>query len=231
MNDERKKRILTVAFDGYNKSGDLIHDLLRLLKDPIAPYILYIKLSDALHFDVGSASIIQWVRDILKKNNAKEIGIFLDLKLNENVLAVQNILKKYEHVKIDAMSISEASMIDVFIELRKLLPNTKLVLSSVATEMSKTEYLLRYSMLPQERIQYDMENISGLYTKRIKLLKAAGESTDYDAMPTKPVEYIFASPTNMKNVETGMKSIIMNAANLLSKRQQAAIIKRLEKQL
>lgn len=165
------KRIIVLPLDGYANGQALLDGLKKMLSiKGVSEIVAYIKLNDGVHnSDIGGPALIEKIQRGLGKGNYNlPISIFLDLKIFDVSATVVNVLTKYLNILPGILTVSSGCSVDGIIKLRKLLPNTKLAMVSVPTDISEDECIARFGMTPKEKIYYDLHGVRSVYTERIK---------------------------------------------------------------
>ncbi|MFA4833886.1 MAG: orotidine 5'-phosphate decarboxylase / HUMPS family protein [Patescibacteria group bacterium] len=159
--------------DKRGSQEELLAKLAEILLDPTARELIgAIKINDAAHLPGprGSAFLAK-MRGVIVAGGS-DAGIFLDLKLADtsdtNVNTVSRYINDPDKSLIDPagiyaapniLTVRESVSVKGWLELRRALPNTKLALVSVLTDMTEVECRRRYGMVPLYKILTDIDNI------------------------------------------------------------------------
>ncbi|MFA5108931.1 MAG: orotidine 5'-phosphate decarboxylase / HUMPS family protein [Patescibacteria group bacterium] len=165
------KRVIILPFDGYESGFKLLETIKSLIDLPdLANLLAFIKLNDGVHnIDFGGPDIIKSIRSILMAHKVSA-GIFLDLKIYDVSATVENVLKKYAAPGItpEILTVSSQVSAETLLKLRVLLPQTKLAMVSMVTDISVDECQARFGQSPEVKIYNDLVNIRKAYQKLIK---------------------------------------------------------------
>ncbi len=188
-----EKKII-LPLDGHPSGKNLLDYFKEIMQEKEMPELVaYIKLNDGLHnFDLSGPAIVTELKQIGKELGIS-FGIFLDLKIFDVSATVKNVLKKYLAVAPDILTISSQCSVAGFLILRRLLPNTKLALISVPTDISEDECQLRFEMSASEKILLDLEKISEIYESLVK-----PEDNQ------KPVDFIVCSTNDLRILKNNL---------------------------
>jgi len=178
---------IILPIDG--KSGHSILTAIEVvMKDPVARSLIsHVKLNDVLHDDLfSSTDLVKEVIKLLKRLKSKA-KLFLDFKIADTSGTNANTLKRYQEFEPDIVTIRSDCSFKGFLAAKQALPNTKLALVSVLTDMSEEECLRRFNMTPSEKIIRDMRVLwteAKMYTKN-------GEA---------PFEMVVCSPLELESL-------------------------------
>jgi len=168
-----KKRVIILPLDGYENGEILLSALSKFLDSPgISGLISHIKLNDGVHnLDMGGPNVLRVVKSVLADRNLP-IGTFLDLKIGDVSATLENTLKKYAKNPPEILTVSALCSVDGIIKLRRLLPNTKLAMLSMLTDIKEDECAARFGQMPDVKIYSDLMNIRRIYKTKINIMDA-----------------------------------------------------------
>lgn len=166
-----KYKIVILPLDGYSDGARALQALKEVLNDPQSEQLIaFAKINDAAHnHGSGGITIVRGIRDLAETYGC-ELGVFLDLKVFDVSATVKNILNKYVDNYPDILTVSAGCSVKTIIELRRLLPNTKLAMVSVPTDISEEECLARFGQTPAVKIFNDWNNINRIYQRDDSLI-------------------------------------------------------------
>ncbi len=166
------KRVAILPLDGYATAAALFGALEKTLNiKGLTDIISHIKLNDGVHnLDLGGPQIVEEIVQCLK-GKGLPIGFFLDLKIFDVSATLVNVLRKYLNTPANILTVSSGCSVAGIIELRKLLPNTKLAMVSLPTDISEDECVDRFGMTPADKIYSDIDRLRSFYQKKIKFEK------------------------------------------------------------
>ncbi|MDD3284937.1 MAG: orotidine 5'-phosphate decarboxylase [Patescibacteria group bacterium] len=149
--------------------------------------IAYIKVNDALHSEGGS-SLLGKTISALDQNGMQDVKIFLDLKLADTVGTIKNTLAHYVLFgsRIGIVTISTSCSVDGICMAKKMLPDAKIVLVSLLTDISEEECKFRYNDSPGVKIVTDLFDIIGWCKQKDKYI-----SLPFDGVVCSPFEVNF----------------------------------------
>jgi len=186
------KRVIVLPLDGFATAAEL-HDYVdKLLESKeILDLVAYIKLNDGVHnFDAGGPLIVQQLVSKFLEYGLP-IKIFLDLKIGDVSATLINTLKKYFAAAPGILTVSTICSVEGILKLRQALPNTKLAMVSVLTDIPREECLQRFGQSPEVKIYNDLMNIRYLYAQQI----CAYENWPYALL--QPFDLIVCSPLEL----------------------------------
>ncbi|MFA5184125.1 MAG: orotidine 5'-phosphate decarboxylase / HUMPS family protein [Patescibacteria group bacterium] len=161
------KKIFILPVDGYANGATCVSTVQSLFTEPDFPgFISHIKLNDALHnTDVGGPVLNKTISGLVAEQETK---MFLDFKIFDVSATMVNYLKKYLDCPPDILTVSSQCGIKGILELRRLLPATKLAMVSVPTDISDDECNDRFGQAPAVKIYNDLQNLRRSYQKKAK---------------------------------------------------------------
>jgi len=195
-----KRKVVILPLDGYRDAAALYAALDELLAAPgLGDQLAYVKLNDGVHNDdAGGPAIVREIRLNLASGGFKA-GIFLDLKINDVSATMENVLKKYVECPPDILTVTSLVSVEGIIKLRRLLPDTKLALLSMLTDIPAAECAARFGMKPEVKIYNDYMNISAVYKEKAEI-------------PGEPFEMVVCSPHELpflkKNLPASCEFIV-----------------------
>jgi orotidine-5'-phosphate decarboxylase/adenine/guanine phosphoribosyltransferase-like PRPP-binding protein len=164
-----KKPFFVLPFDDYVGVENLLVAITKAFQESdINNLVSHVKLNDGVHNpDMGGPQIVKQVMGVLDTIGSKA-KIFLDLKVTDVSATLVNILKKYndEGYAPDILTVTSLCSVEGILKLRELLPNTKLALVSVPTDVEKEECQFRFGQAPGLKIYNDLMNIRELYMRK-----------------------------------------------------------------
>jgi len=186
------KKVIILPLDCYPSGAALLSQLEMLLKEQdLANMLAYIKVNDGVHNpDFGGPEMVSEICKVLRDHNV-EAKIFLDLKIYDVSATVKNVLTKYQLFKPGILTVSSSCSIDGIIELRKLLPNTKLAMVSMLTDIDENECQFRFGQSAGVKIYNDLMNIRRLYTQKMLSDETTKKHEPFDAIVCSPRELEF----------------------------------------
>lgn len=191
-------RKIILPFDGYPTGQALLKEMRRILSNSaVSDLLAFVKINDGVHFmDVGGPKIFQSIHFELA-NRSLPIGIFLDLKIFDVSATLENVLKKYTDVfSPDILTVSAACSVEGIIKLRQLLPNTKLAMVSVPTDISESECISRFGKNPTEKITADLLGIKHCYSKKLR------DDGKLSGLNQEPFDMIVCSPHEVATLKS-----------------------------
>lgn len=149
------------------RANSFLASLNNVLSDPqLSKLFSYVKIGEEVHFmDVGGPDLVRSVK-IALGNNSSHIGMYFDFKFLGTIEEITNILSNY--FEPNMLSVSSACSIDAIVELRKRLPQTKLIMSCLAADIGPEECNARFGVTPEEKIFYEYNAIRNFYRRKIK---------------------------------------------------------------
>lgn len=145
-------RVVTCALDGFRGLWDITKYLRTLFLDPCAQrYVGMIKLEDALYFPGVGPAIVGQVQRVLQPYGY-EGGVFLDLKLLRLSRAARSILRQYAGYQPRVVTVAASVSLETMRAVREALPDTKIAIVDVPSDISEEECRQRWQMMPSERI-------------------------------------------------------------------------------
>ncbi len=191
-------RKIILPLNGYATGQALLRDMRRILSSTdICNLLAFVKINDGIHFmDSGGPKVFQSIHFELANRNLP-IGIFLDLKIFAVSATLENVLKKYTNVfSPDVLTVCSSCSVDGIIKLRQLLPNTKLAMVSVLTDISEKECISRYGKTPTEKITADLLGIKHCYSKKIC------DDKKLSKLNQEPFDMIYCSPYEVTTLKS-----------------------------
>jgi len=191
-------RKIVLPFDGYLTAQTLLKDMRKVLSSQaVSDLIAFIKINDGVHFmDSGGPKVFQSIHFELA-NRDLPIGIFLDLKIFDVSATMENVLKKYAAIfSPDILTVSASCSVDGIIKLRQILPNTKLAMVSVLTDISESECISRFGKNPTEKITTDLLGIKHCYSKKLS------ENGNLKKLNPEPFDLIVCSPHEVTTLKS-----------------------------
>ncbi|MCX6795063.1 MAG: hypothetical protein NTY31_03730 [Candidatus Falkowbacteria bacterium] len=162
--------MIILPLDTYPNAEALLAGVSKFFTDPdVNRLVSHIKLNDGVHQpDVGGPAVVMLTASLLKELDS-EAKIFLDLKIFDVSATLVNVLKKYKNEGFipDILTVCANCSVDGILKLRRLLPETKLALVSVPTDISQEECLARFGMTSEIKIYNDLQNIRRIYKQKI----------------------------------------------------------------
>lgn len=188
---EKSQKIFVLPMDNYSSGEKLLDEFEKIITEPgMEDLVAYIKLNDGIHnFDYGGPQMLLALEKLQRKLGI-DFGVFLDLKIFDVSATLVNIMKKYLEVVPSILTVSAACSIKGFTDLRRLLPNTKLAIVNVPTDISNGECMDRFGMTAGNKIGHDLKVIENLYSPNI----AAGDKI-------KPVDLIICSALDIATIK------------------------------
>ena len=162
-----KRKVIILPIDGSKNGQELLASMETILDSPgTTELISHIKLNDGVHnLDVGGPALVFKIMSALSAKNA-DIKIFLDLKIFDVSATVENVLKKYAYLVPDILTVSASCSVDSIIKLKILLPNIKLAMVSMLTDIGEEECQDRFGQMPAVKIFNDLMNIRQIYKQK-----------------------------------------------------------------
>lgn len=232
------KRVIILPLDDFASAEELITYLIANIfeEEDLSNLIGYIKLNDAVHnLDAGGPKIVSAIQQELLSRGLP-IKVFLDLKIGDVSATVVNTLKKYATCPPDILTVSALCSVESIIQLRRLLPQTKLALLSALTDIGEEEFAHRYGMSPAVKIFNDLDKIQSIYKKRTLDLENWQHPEPFDLVVCSPKELPFLKrnlseryefvvpgirdewmkkPTEHQKRTTGVKEALNNGATFV----------------
>lgn len=140
-----------LSMDGFSTAASLLVAATNVLNEPQSDVVGHLKINDAVHLpDMSGPNLVYALKQI-----REDIKIFLDLKVGDVHATLRNIVSHYYSAP-NILSVS--SLIDAkgFLELRRCLPDTKLALFSVPTDMAEARCKERYDNDVAGKIKEDL---------------------------------------------------------------------------
>lgn len=168
-----KKNPVILPYDGFLNKDALLREIESDLRNPrIVELVSYLKFNDAVFLPpiCGPDFIHQIWLAIRDNTDGQEIGIFLDLKLADTSGTLKNISKHFSslHKCPSILTVRSSLSGKGFLELRKVLPGTKIALVSFLTDNSEKDCLEQYGLFPEEKILHDMRIAQRKYERVCK---------------------------------------------------------------
>ena len=210
-----ERKVIILPFDGYSSAAAL-HKVIASMPLEVWDMTAFIKLNDGVHnSDEGGPKTV----DEIRMNIPGSVGIFLDLKVYDVSATLVNVLKKY-HYAPDILTVSSQCSVNSIIELRKLLPNTKLAMVSMLTDIGENECFSRFGSAPEEKILNDLLGIFAVYSdRRLKEPELPKEPFDLIVCSPKEVEYLKTNlPASYGFIVPGIRDEWMKKASEHQKR-------------
>jgi len=181
-----EKRVIILPLDGYPSGATLLDSFDNLLESSnLIDMVAFIKINDGAHnVDLGGPTLIKIISSKLLERKLP-IGIFLDLKIYDVSSTLVNTLQKYLVSPLEILTVSSQCSVAGIIKLRKLLPQTKLAMVSLLTDIDECECWARFGKAPDKKIFDDLCSISKIYKQKI------GDSGN---LPPEPFDMIVCSP-------------------------------------
>lgn len=180
------RKPIILSMDGFCNPGGLLAEAVKILHEKHGENgnIGLIKINDAAHMQ--SISGPEMMNALL--NLKKGVGVFLDLKLGDVGETLKNIASHYRLPNI--LTVSAIIDAEGFVSLRTALPlpETKLALFSVPTDMSEEKCRKRYEKNPAEKIIHDVRCLEEDYQ----------EIKKPSFMPQLPFDLIVCSPRELE---------------------------------
>jgi len=185
-------RVVILPFDGHPSSAALLAALNKTLDSPdMAELIAYIKINDGAHNpDAGGPATVLAASLILAERKLP-IGIFLDLKIYDVSATLENTLKKYLASPPDILTVCSNCSVEGIIKLRKLLPQTKLAMISMLTDIGADECASRFGQNPDVKIYNDLINTRKIYQQKISTIEGWDKPEPFDLVVCSPHELQF----------------------------------------
>lgn len=179
-------RKVILPFDGYPTAKDLLNAMEKTLAIPgLSELVAYIKLNDGLHNeDMGGPAIVKEIQKRLAEKDLP-IDLFIDLKIFDVSATTENVLKKYKELKPGILTVSSRCSIAGIIKLRKLLPETKLAMVSVLTDIDANESVDRFGQMPSDEIEHDLYHARKFYSGKIESVE---NPEPFDLVVCSPLE-------------------------------------------
>src|SRR3989339_909070 len=178
------KKPLIPALDGHRTKADIIKAAVDIGHSPLSGIIHYWKINDAAHLERSTGqAVIKALRRAIGKD--RSCGIFLDLKLTETNGSLGNIARHYADSRPDILTVTGKVSTRGFIELRRILPKTKIALVSVLSDITEEECRFRWCKSVQDLMISEIEGIQNYY----RLLKSYTDpATAFDMVVCSPDE-------------------------------------------
>ncbi len=186
------KRVIVLPLDGFATAAELEDYVDKLMESKeLLDLIAYIKLNDAVHnFDAGGPALVQrLVAKFLEFDIP--IKIFLDLKIGDVSATLLNTLKKYFAAAPGILTVSTVCSVEGILKLRQALPDTKLAMVSVLTDITRDECQQRFGQSPEVKIYNDLMNIRDLYVQK------TGTYENWPHALVQPFDLIVCSPLEL----------------------------------
>jgi len=186
------KKVIILPLDGYPYGAILLEKLEKLITEPgMSDLIAYIKINDGAHNDdIGEPAMVAEIGEALRAAGSDAL-IFLDLKVFDVSATLVNVLTKYLPQAPGILTVSSGCSVEGVVKLRKLLPNTKLAMISVPTDISEAECRARFGMSPGTKIYNDLENIRQIYQDQTQGLENWDKPEPFDLVVTSKHELPF----------------------------------------
>lgn len=156
------KKVIILPLDNISNITSFMEKLKEVFFVPsIRDLIAYIKVNDACHIYDGGVSLLHKVIHFLDEQGLDEVKIFLDLKLADTVGTIKNTLQHYVVFgsRIGIVTLSTSCSVDGICAAKKLLPDSKIALVSLLTDISEEECKFRYNDSPGAKIVDDLFGI------------------------------------------------------------------------
>ncbi|MEI6529125.1 MAG: orotidine 5'-phosphate decarboxylase / HUMPS family protein [Candidatus Falkowbacteria bacterium] len=188
---KKSQKIFVLPMDNYANGEKLLDEFETIMLEPdMGDLVAYIKLNDGVHnFDYGGPQILLTLEK-LQRNLGINFGIFLDLKIFDVSATLVNVMKKYLEIAPSILTVSASCSIKGITDLRRLLPDTKLAIVNVLTDISNGECMDRFGMMPGNKIGRDLKIIENLYSQKI----SSGDKP-------KPVDLIICSALDIATIK------------------------------
>lgn len=152
--DRRPRRIIA-ALDGFTEWEKLVNTLLVLTQGPIAPYLLAVKLNDALDRWGASAFSRLWedagVGGEVKAMADMKIGAMADLKLRDVVSTNLARIAPYAEFQADAIvTVAMDCSVATWQQVPERYPELQTALMGVPTDVGPEECKARFGGSPWE---------------------------------------------------------------------------------
>lgn len=213
-----EEKVIILPLDGYESAESLFLGMEEVMsRRGMAELVAYIKVNDGLHnIDSGGPYISRQLSLVCARYVVK---LFVDMKIFDVSATVVNVLKKYWETNIGILTVSSQCSIEGIAKLRALLPNTKLAMVSVPTDISADECLTRFGMTPQVKIYNDLANIRRLYQEKYGV--EINKIEPFDLVVCSPLELPFLRrniPEQIGFVVPGIRDAWMLKSNEHQKR-------------
>ncbi len=164
-----KKNPVILPYDGWKYGDDLLLETIRkdLANSSLAGLLSFLKFNDAVFSEPYSGPrLISLVASFIKESDvAEKIGIFLDLKLADTSGTLKNIAWHFPGCLLGILTVRESLSGMGFLEIRRMLPQTKIALVSFLTDNSEQDCLEQYGLFPEEKILHDMRIVQRKYKR------------------------------------------------------------------
>ncbi|MFH1583126.1 MAG: orotidine 5'-phosphate decarboxylase / HUMPS family protein [Candidatus Falkowbacteria bacterium] len=157
---------IILPFDGYMKAYQILFDFRSILRETgTRDLIGFVKGNDFFHCDDMPGPVIMRALGKIAVEEKADIGVFLDLKLADVKDTVMNTAKHYadSFPGKGILTVSDKVNGEGFLYLRRVLPNVKLALLSVLTDMKPEDCAFRWGHYPDTMILHMVRRIQAEY--------------------------------------------------------------------
>lgn len=162
------KKVIIYPVDGTGSAAEVVANLRKFFASPlVSELVAYVKFNDVLHIPGIGPNVIEMARDVVPA----DVKFFIDLKIGDvsgdeekaSVGTVENTLKRYAPYAPGIVTVSAIVSAKTFKLIRPVLPETKLALFSLPTDMSAKECEIRnFGLSPSEKIAKDISDFQQL---------------------------------------------------------------------
>ena len=157
---------IIVPLDGYMKAYQALFDFRSILREPgTRDLISHVKGNDLFHCDDMPGPTIMRSLGKIATEEKTDVGVFLDLKLADVKDTDANTARHYADCfpGKGILTVSDKVNGEGFLYLRRVLPNVKLALLSVLTDMKPDDCALRWGHYPDTMILHMARRIQAEY--------------------------------------------------------------------
>ncbi len=191
-----KKRVVILPMDGFPSSVAIETKLAKLMaEEDLACLISHVKLNDGLHQpDRSGPQTMVAIQELLKTLGLEDVEIFLDLKITDVKTTMVNVLQHYKEAGFTKgiLTVSSSVSAEGLLALRQLLPDVKLAMVSVLTDMTEQECYQRFDEYPPNKIAGDLVGLQEWYA-RFKTAADPAEPFDLVVCSAKELEWLSTS--------------------------------------
>jgi len=191
------KKMIILPFDGLKTGEQVLTDAEKVLAEPgTSGLVGYAKTNDVLFVpDMSSPALVKAIMNLPSKPE-----IMLDTKSADVWGTVKNIGTHFADCPPAIMTIYSNVNGMGFVQLRRVLPRTKLALVSALTDSTPDQIVRQYGHFPDTKILHDVRCKQREYEEAIELLKKKGE--DVSNLPPLAFDAIVCSPLELEFLST-----------------------------
>ncbi|HHX58246.1 MAG TPA: hypothetical protein GX706_00530 [Candidatus Moranbacteria bacterium] len=189
-------RPIVLAMDGCKSAMDLVVKTTCIMNNPdVGKFVGLVKINDGNFKPDMSAPMISQALQVVAEVTRVNFGIFNDLKLGDVSTTMANYARCFKDHSPEIMTVSTIIEPKGFLEVRRELPNTKIALFSVPTDMTSEQCQRKYWLTPEERI---LQDIIFFLEEWEKLAQ------DHDIPTETPFDLVVCSPRELDYLKIGV---------------------------